>query len=196
MAIAKHYLTSSSTFFVGWAWVVFLRDAAALVGQESLKLAVTHQVVSPTGGSGAGTATQGLARMVGLVSLDKALSEFGDFAFTGALASVIAFGPMLSFCVIAAKSRLVRTFEKLSVKQTPQEIMRLQRAAARARLARLGVMSDWASQPSNLVGERSRHHRHTIHGDPAVFRPLRERAGTTGHVFTSSASSHVHELNA
>ena len=28
--IAKHYLTTSSTFFVGWAWVAALRDLAAV----------------------------------------------------------------------------------------------------------------------------------------------------------------------
>ena len=43
MAIAKHYLSTSSTFFVGWAWVVFLRDLAAVSGQS-----VMHVFSPPT----------------------------------------------------------------------------------------------------------------------------------------------------
>ena len=38
MDIAKHYLTTSSTFFVGWAWVAFLRDLAAVWGQSALNI--------------------------------------------------------------------------------------------------------------------------------------------------------------
>jgi hypothetical protein len=128
MAIVKQTLTTSSTFFVGWAFVVFFRDLAAVTGSTSIKIASSLQIEGRT-----------------------------DYtSFLGALCGVLLFGPVLSFAVLSAKAALLDRFATFGADgrdgrgtaaaasatfgEVREDMLRLQRAAVRARLARMGVI--------------------------------------------------------
>lgn len=138
-------LTSSSTFFVGWAWVVFLRDCAGASGQSVLRVYMASTV-------GASATTMGL---VDAERAQKVLHQTDEWAFAGALGGVLLFGPLLSVVVLTAKHRVLAAFAKLSDKKTAKELIRMQRAVTRAKLARLGVLSTEAK------AERRPMRRHT-----------------------------------
>ena len=134
MSIVKQTLTSSSTFFVGWAWVVFFRDLAAVSGQTALN--VHHAALSDA------------PHTVGsLLTSDAVEAQKRDslIAFAGALGGVLFFGPILSVGVLWLKSQLLAQFATLGAAaaatphSTMTDVLRLQRATVRA-LARLGMI--------------------------------------------------------
>ena len=138
MAIVKQTLTTSSTFFVGWAYVVFFRDLAAITGSTSLKL---RQAFS---GNFLDSLSGGTA--FGLVKEEEAMeleSQTDYTAFAGALGGVLFFGPILSIGVLSAKYALLARFAAMGASSAgpPREdMLRLQRATVRAKLARLGMI--------------------------------------------------------
>lgn len=102
------------------------------------------------------------AGALGLVDADSALEVLranNDWAFTGALAGVLLFGPLLSIVVLTAKVYLLNAFETLSKRKTPQELIRLQRAVTRAKLASLGVLN---REPQRKANKGSQPRRHTL----------------------------------
>ena len=111
--------------------------------------------------------------------VEKTIKQTDDLALMGSLAGVMAFGPILSVAVLTAKFTILHTFEALSVKKTPLELIILQRAAARARLTRLGVLT--RDRPSVNAAAR----RHTAAAAAAVdamMHPNRGRSATTGNL--------------
>jgi len=82
-AVEAYYVSNSFAFFAGWAWVVLLRDLAALVGQQAVLRETRRN------------------SFLGLASLDRVeLSAFG-----GQLASLVLFGPVLSWLVYRVRRR-------------------------------------------------------------------------------------------
>ena len=80
-AVEAYFVTNALSFFAGWAWIVFLRDLSALVGQQAVLRESQRSSV------------------LGLTSLDRAeVSSFG-----GQLGSLLLFGPMLSLLVYRAR---------------------------------------------------------------------------------------------
>ena len=145
MSIVKQTLTSSSTFFVGWAWVVFFRDLAAVSGQTALN--VHHAALSDA------------PHTVGsLLTSDAVEAQKRDslIAFAGALGGVLFFGPILSVGVLWLKSQLLAQFATLGAAaaatphSTMTDVLRLQRATVRAKLARLGMIE---SRPRGAGGD-------------------------------------------
>ena len=138
MAIVKQTLTTSSTFFVGWSFVVFFRDLAAVTGQGAVEL--RHAALLPP-----------LAAERAAAPADDAERE-GLVAFAGALGGVLLFGPLLSVAVLSAKHLLVAQLAAISSAPPAAEegsVRRGQRASARARLVRLGLCR---SAPSAAPG--------------------------------------------
>ena len=136
MAIVKQTLTTSSTFFVGWAWVVFFRDLAAVTGSTSLKVWYKAAVMN--------------GDLLEDLSAHQLASRTDYTSFLGALGGVLLFGPVLSIAVLYAKSALLERFATFGTDgsngpganfhEVREDVLRLQRAAVRARLARMGVL--------------------------------------------------------
>ena len=113
----------------------------------------------------------------------NALVRRAEFtAFVGALGGVLFFGPVLSVAVLYAKHALLsRLRSSASYTPPPQrDLLRLQRATVRAKLARLGVLDP---HPHETEGQR----RHTVEiltDGQGVIR----RAITTGSIETHTGS--------
>ena len=173
MAIVKQTLTTSSTFFVGWAYVVFFRDLAAITGSTSLKL---RQAFS---GNFLNSLSGGTA--FGLVKEEEAIeleSQTDYTAFAGALGGVLFFGPILSIGVLSAKYALLARFAAMgqsSAGPPREDMLRLQRATVRAKLARLGMI-----QPDQRVAINSApRYAHTPAGYASLDATGRPRSAAT-----------------
>ena len=108
------------------------------------------------------SATAATPTSLGLVDAHAAqqlLQTTDRWAFTGALAGVLLFGPVLSLVVLGLKVRVVRAFKTLGARKSPQELIKMQRAVTRAKLAKLGVL---AREP--LERRRGQPRRHTCVG--------------------------------
>ena len=163
MAIFKQTLTTSSTFFVGWAYVVFFRDLAAVSGSTSIKLYEAFK---------GDDLIDDVSAKYGMVDAQKVSDQAQHAAqrsFLGALGGVLLFGPVLSVAVLAAKSALLSRFAamgsasgaaagggaegtgiSIELSQSRQDVLRLERAAVRAKLSRMGMMnptSGYKQQP-------------------------------------------------
>ena len=116
-------------FFVGWSWVVVLRDLAAISGQAKLQ---------PIRGDWYG----GFAHVLGLETVETVrAAEYS--AFARSLLMIIVFGPLLTVLVIWAKHVALRVYGRAGGKNTKQKLMNaaflptpsrspMQRAEARA----------------------------------------------------------------
>lgn len=109
-------------------------------------------------------------------SLDYSKEEF--VATAGSIGGVLCFGPILSIAVLTAKFALLRAFSTLSTRDTEAAIQ-LQRAAARAKLARLGVLAA-PTQEEVVKSVKPQRRRHSMLA--TVRRPSHRRAETTGNL--------------
>lgn len=147
MAIVKATLTTSSTFFVGWSFVVFFRDLAAVTGQGAVQMSTGDvqglKDVTDTVSIALSTAVSTTAAVAVAVPDAQVVAEEEEdlVAFAGALGGVLFFGPVLSVAVLGAKHLLFAKLQAMSGDASIEEASRrLQRAAVRAKLARLGVL--------------------------------------------------------
>lgn len=188
MAIVKLYLTSSSTFFVGWSYVVFFRDMAAAWGQSAFALrhAFSEDLLafaSHPFGLYAEEDAQALVREADLT------------AFAGALGGVLFFGPVLSVAVLYAKHALIqrlRSSTAHTATHTPppaRDMLRLQRATVRARLARLGVLDPQQPAARADTLPRGLGWGRSVEGQvlDVVHGEALRRATTTGSLDTTAA---------
>jgi len=98
----SYFLCNSASFFVGWAWVVVLRDFAAISGQLAL--------IGPPD-------TFDVMSLMGLQSKAK-LEERSFAAFVGALVGIVIAGPIASVVVIWAKHRFLRAYSRVGQPST------------------------------------------------------------------------------
>jgi len=92
----SYFLCNSASFFVGWAWVVVLRDFAAVSGQLVI------------------SAPPDSFDVLGLVGLESRAQqrERSGAAFFGALGGIVIAGPVATVAVIWAKHRFLTAFTK------------------------------------------------------------------------------------
>lgn len=96
--VESHFVVYSASFFVGWSWVVFLRDVAATTGQAKLR---------PPEGDYLGT----LAHLVGLETVETVrTAEFN--AFIRSLIMLVVFGPVLTALTIYLKGVALRVYAR------------------------------------------------------------------------------------
>ena len=114
--VESYFLVYSGSFFVGWSWVVVLRDLAAISGQAKLQ---------PIRGDWYG----GFAHVLGLETVETVrAAEYS--AFARSLLMIIVFGPLLTVLVIWAKHVALRVYGRAGGKNTKQKLMNLLAKAA------------------------------------------------------------------
>ena len=94
--VENHFVVYSASFFVGWSWVVLLRDLAAVSGQARIR---------PVSGDYLG----GVAHLLGFDTVQNVrAAEYN--AFARSLLGVIVFGPVLTVLTIYLKGVALRVY--------------------------------------------------------------------------------------
>jgi hypothetical protein len=109
--VESYFMVNSASFFVGWAWVVTLRDLAAISGQVAV--------------SRPDSMVDSVASVFGLQSAE-AVRHAETMSFVRALAGVFLLGPVLSVVVVQLKGAALRAYGDVGgtgVKQRLQDMM-------------------------------------------------------------------------
>jgi hypothetical protein len=104
--VESYFVCNSASFFVGWSWVVVLRDLAAVSGQLAMPK------------------TTGLMAFLGFedaATVERATTS----AFWTALVGVTCFGPLLSVLVIWAKQRFLVAYGGVGLPSTRRFLLDL-----------------------------------------------------------------------
>lgn len=149
--VENHFVVYSASFFVGWSWVVLLRDLAAVSGQARIR---------PVSGDYLG----GVAHLLGFDTVQNVrAAEYN--AFARSLLGVIVFGPVLTVLTIYLKGVALRVYGraggtrslialgKLYAKARDEDAEIETRYAPKARaLRRSGSSSTSLLEAAGLVG--------------------------------------------
>lgn len=96
--VESHFVVYSASFFVGWSWVVLLRDVAAVTGQARLRPPEGDYLSS-------------FAHLVGLETLETVRTAELN-AFLRSLAMLVFFGPVLTALTIYLKGVALRAYAR------------------------------------------------------------------------------------
>lgn len=107
--IESYFVVQSASFFVGWSWVVVLRDVAALLGQAELR---------PQGIAG------GVAHLLGLESVET-VRHAAFMAWLRSFGIMLFFGPVLSGVVIWGKHVALRAYGRAGGVKARQRLLGL-----------------------------------------------------------------------
>lgn len=115
--IESYFWVNSMSFFVGWSWVIVLRDLLALSGQAAV----------PT------SEVQVMGRIAGLFGLEsaEAVRDAEAQSFVRALAGVLLFGPVLSVLVVWGKGAALRAYGRTAGRPVTLRILALLTIATR-----------------------------------------------------------------
>ena len=115
--VESYFMVNSASFFVGWSWIVVLRDLLALSGQVA---------VSDTRMSALGR----VASFFGL-EREKDVRDAETMSFVRALAGVLLFGPVLSVLVVWAKGAALRAYGRAGGRRVTLRLLALVTLATR-----------------------------------------------------------------
>jgi hypothetical protein len=147
--VESYFMVQAFSFFVGWSWVVVLRDLAAISGQTKLQ---------PHGFDSA-------LSFLGFESVQK-VKEAEESSFVRALVGVIVFGPVLTVLLIWAKGIALRAYTATSDAGTGGGMLSRERLLSLFSLT--GSRGLTLPPPAAVFVPRT-HHRH--HRQMCSFHP-------------------------
>lgn len=113
--VESFFMVNAASFFVGWSWVVVLRDVAAVSGQVAI--------------SRPDSMVSSIAHAFGLESAE-AVRRSETRAFLRALVGVLFFGPVLSVVVVYAKGVALRAYGRVGGRDVKEMLLALMTQAA------------------------------------------------------------------